>query len=253
MIAKTGIVLTLLAVMMFAATEALAAGPVDVKAELGVQSKYVFRGYLLSDGPVVQPSVTVKLKGLSLGLWGNMDLSDESDFDTKKTGEMNEVRATLRYNRSFVLLNVSAGVIHYMYPYKAYESATTEIFVHAGGTVPGHPAVTIYKDVDEAEGLYGEITASQTIPIGLLFGLEISGGLGLGSKEYNKFYFKKKDFTLTDVRVDLGVPIGIGELVKIRPGVTYTGILNSDIRDTLDAKDINDQNVYFGITASVSF
>lgn len=253
MYVKTGIVLALLAVMTFAATDALAAGPVDVKAELGVQSKYVWRGYLKTDGPVLQPSVAVGLKGLSLGLWGNMDLSDESDFDAKKAGEMNEARLSLGYNRSFVLLNVSAGVIHYTYPNMAYETATTEVFVKASGSVPGHPSFTLYKDVDEAEGLYGEVTASQTIPVGLLFGFEISGGLGFATKEYNKYYFGKEDFALTDFRVGLGVPIGIGALVKIKPAVTYTGIINSDISDNLDAADINAQNVFFGITASVSF
>lgn len=250
---KTGSVLAFLAVMLFTAADALAAGPVDVKAELSVQSKYVWRGYLKTDGPVLQPSVAVGLKGLSLGLWGNMDLSDESDFDTKKAGEMNEARLSLGYNRSFVLLNVSAGVIHYTYPYKAYETATTEIFVNASGSVPGHPSVTVYKDVDEAEGLYGEVTASQSIPVGLLFGFEISGGLGFATKEYNKYYYGQDDFALTDIRVGLGAPIGIGALAKIRPAVTYTGIINSDISDNLDAADINDQNVFFGITASVSF
>lgn len=250
---KTAIALAFLAVMTFTATDALAAGPVDVKAELGIQSKYVWRGYLKTDGPVLQPTVTVGLKGLSLGLWGNMDLSDESDFDAKKAGEMNEVRFLLGFNRSFVLLNVSAGVIHYTYPNMTYDTATTEIFVNASGLIPVHPSLTLYRDVDKTKGLYGEITASQTFPVGLLFGFEVSGGLGFATKEYNKVYFDKNDFALTDIRISLGMPIGIGELVKIKPAVTYTGIINSDISDNLDSADINDQNVYFGISASVSF
>ena len=269
MYVKTGIVLALLSVMIFAATDALAAGPVDVKAELGVQSKYVWRGYLQTDGPVLQPSVAVGLKGLNLGLWGTMDLSDESTTDTIKAMETKEARFSLGYDRSIAVLNMSAGVIHYTYPYKAYKTATTEIYAHAGGSVPGHPSITVYKDVDETKGLYGEITASQTIPVGLVLGIELSGGIGIGSKNFNDFYFNtdlkalpekisdkkelKDDFTLSDIRFGIGAPIGIGNLVKIKPSVTYTGIINSAISDNLKTADIEGQNVFFGITASVSF
>ena len=221
-------------------------------AEISIQSKYVWRGLPLTDGPVLQPSVTLGLKGISLNLWGNMDITDANELDKNDAFDINEIDYTLSYSKSLAGLDYSVGVIHYTFPSINYDG-TTEIFVGACASVLGHPSITLYKDVDQADGLYGSIGASQNIPVGLLFGLEVSAAIGFGSKGYNEFYFNQDDFALNDVMIGLGIPIGIGEIAHVTPAVTYTVIINSYISDILYAADIDYQNVYFGVTASVNF
>ena len=278
------ITLVLIALIGLNAQESWAAGPIDIGAEVGIQSKYVWRGFLLTDGPVLQPSVTLGLKGLDLNLWGNMDLGENDIIETKDSMEMNEIDYTLSYNRSLLIIDASVGVIHYTFPNMTYDSATTEVFAGISGSFPGHPSITLYRDVQNAEGTYISIGAGQSIPVGLLFGIEISGAIGLGSKNYSEFYSmakeiqeindaianeankykipgKMKNFTPTDIMLGISVPIGIGELVNITPSITYTGIINGDISDFLElqsktqmiSKTIDDHNVYFGLTASVNF
>ena len=278
------VTLVLIALIGTSAQESWAAGPIDIGAEVGIQSKYVWRGFLLTDGPVLQPSVTLGLKGLDLNLWGNMDFGDNDIDKTKDSLELNKIDYSLSYNRSLLIIDASVGVIHYTFPNITYDDATTEIFVGLSGSFPGHPSITLYRDVQDAEGTYISIGAGQSIPVGLLFGIEISGAIGLGSKEYNDFYSKvdkveevidvigdvtlkdqipgkMKNFTPSDIMLGISVPIGIGELVNITPSITYTGIINGDISDFLElqsktqmiSKTIDDHNVYFGLTASVNF
>ena len=61
-------------------------------ASFAFLSKYVWRGFELSDDSIViQPSMTVAYKGFGMNLWGNLD----NDYFATETNKWNETDLTL--------------------------------------------------------------------------------------------------------------------------------------------------------------
>jgi len=50
---------------------------VTVAGTADFYNKYIWRGFLLDDDPVFQPSFTVSATGFAVSGWGNFDLDDE--------------------------------------------------------------------------------------------------------------------------------------------------------------------------------
>ena len=60
---------------LFPATATLA---LDGRVDLSVQSAYIWRGMVLNDEPVFQPSVTVWSGGFSASVWGNVNMTADN-------------------------------------------------------------------------------------------------------------------------------------------------------------------------------
>jgi hypothetical protein len=95
MTALTGLVLVALA------TPVLAMGPLDINAGLGLHSKYVWRGMVVTPDMVLQPEVTLGLLGFTAGFWGNIDTNDVNGQDS----EFNEIDWTLGYELGLPFMN----------------------------------------------------------------------------------------------------------------------------------------------------
>jgi hypothetical protein len=231
--------------------------PFSLDGEVSVFSKYLWRGILLTDGPVCQPSVTVGFREVSVNVWGNSDLNDANDLAMNFT----ELDYTLDYTHSFSLVSVSAGAINYRFLH-AGGAKTTEVYAGVGLSVPGNPSLTIYHDIDEVKGTYGALSASTGIQMGLMK-MEVSGSVGFASKDYNIRCYGYRDITgksygpenasLTDVLLTVGFPFGIGKLMNITPSVTVSSLLNNDARDACNKQGLDETNVAVGISASASF
>ena len=243
---KRGILLGILAVLSGFAGNAGAICPVDVSAEASVVSKYLWRGVALNEDPVFQPSVTVGLGGLSLNIWGNMDLTDYQE----KKYNLTETDFTLDYSLELPLLSLSAGALRYQYHDLPGYSSTTELYLGAVYGVPGSPSLKIYQDVDEAKGTYVEAGVSQSLPVSPLASLEVSASLGWGSTKHNRYNYGMPEMKsgLTDFALGAGLPIGLGEKFSVTPSVQWVSCINSDMRKVFD-KNL----VAFGLTASAEF
>ncbi|MDD5678875.1 MAG: hypothetical protein PHW60_12935 [Kiritimatiellae bacterium] len=86
------------------------------------------RGQVNSDRPVIQPALTIQKHGVRLNVWGNYDLSD------KVTGKRQfpEVDLTAAYDFPVRMIEVSAGIIEYMYP-NTPSPSTREVFLNVSG------------------------------------------------------------------------------------------------------------------------
>ena len=235
--------------VLASAPAALALGPVGASARASLMSKYIWRGLVRVDGPVVQPAVSFDMLDFRLGVWGNMELDDVND----QSYEMSEIDYKIEYRKGLALFEIAAGAAHYTFPVGPYDNATTEVYASLRSTLPGHAGLTVYRDVDEVKGTYACLSAGQSIPLGLVMTIETSASIGWGSAEHNKAYYYRDDPAVTDITVGAGLPFGVAGLVSVTPSVTYTGIVGSDIKDALDARTVKDSNILFGITASVSF
>ncbi len=242
-----------------ATAPALALGPVDVEAELPVYTKYVWRGMNLVDDAVLQPSIEVGLFGFELAVWANMYLTDIHN----EAGQISEVDYTLGYELELAVIELEAGFLHYSYP-KHYFDDTTEFYLAGEVNVLLSPSLAVYQDIDKFKGAYWAASVGHGFGLGETMQLELTGGLGLGSKGYVSGYFggmmtvpdTDLDASMTDYFVRAEVPFSPIPFLSIVPSVTYTSLLG-DAKKALDDDDVlysgKKDNVVWGLAAGFSF
>ncbi|MBU1452522.1 MAG: TorF family putative porin [Proteobacteria bacterium] len=238
---------------LYAATPAQAKIEVNADFSVAFNSKYVWRGIVVVDDWVAQPSVTASVGGFSFNVWADYMLTDQNG----RKNEIDEIDLTASYTFDLGKLSIPVGVIRYTFPGSS-AADTTELYAGISYDWIVTPSVTIYKDVQESNGFYilGSLGYSLDLPkISELVGwsLAVGASIGYGSDENNDFYYNGTDKSgFTDYSAYLSLPFGIGEYVTLTPQVVFTGLVDSDIKDNM--KPIQDENnIYFGLVMAASF
>lgn len=221
-------------------------------------SKYVWRGQLLVDDWVAQPSVSIAYKGFTASIWSNFCLTNEIDAKN----EFTEFDYSLDYTAAIPgldPLSFSLGTIYYRFPNQPFEP-TLEVYGGLSADVPLSPAVKVFYDVgnsidqDKIEGNYIQFSIGHSIEKVQKWTEEcycdlcLGASLGLGTAGYNKGYFGVDDAALNDLTLSVALPISLGKLT-IKPQIGYSTMLDSDIRAHTDKSD----NLYGGIGAAYQF
>ena len=222
---------------------------ISVSTDFTVASKYVWRGLVLTDDPVLQPSLTLDYKSLNLNVWGNTDLTDANGTP----GEINELDYTLSYSFAVKNVNLTLGVIQYTFPHTDYEP-TTEIYGSAGLDMLLSPTVNIYYDVDQVGGVYGTVGISHSFSLGEVYkgispSLDLSGSVGYGSPSYNEGYFGVHTSGFVDLLLTAELAIPIDEHLSVAPFVSFSQVLDSKLRDAVE----DDNATFFGASLSFAF
>jgi hypothetical protein len=242
--------LSLMVPMLGSPVKALAVTP-TVDFDLTFNSKYVWRGMLLVDDWVAQPSVNVGVGSFTFNVWGNYELTDETEHDKKFT----EIDLTLDYTFTIGDFSIPVGLIHYAFPNTEF-NATTEVYAGVSYDWIVSPSVTIYQDLDQAAGgSYINLAASYSyavpgLPKDMSMSVDLGAGISYATSDYNTFYFGVDESAWTDWSASLGVPIGFkGGMFTVTPAVTYTALVDSKIKDTTE----DDSNTFFGVSLTMSF
>ena len=213
---------------------------VSGSASVDVMSNYVWRGFKLSDGLVIQPLVGITYGSFGANLWANYD----TDLN-----EHNETDLTLSYSFSMDKFSFDAGYIYY-----ALDSVddTQEIYLSVGYDTLLSPALAVYYDFDEGDGAF--VIAS----IGHDFELEKDISLSLGaSVSYNM----ESEYSIGDYsgfhngELSVSVSVPVGKNITIGPMIAYSFPLSNDAEDAFEAiSDDGDKDiVYGGINVTLSF
>lgn len=217
--------------------------------------KYVWRGINVVDDPVWQPSATFAWKGLSLNVWGNMDLTDANGDRRNFT----EVDYTLDYSHSVGKATLSVGTIRYVFPHTGFPT-TTEVYAGVALDAPLSPTFKVYKDIDESDGIYANFSLSHTVPDLVRFSekvsmsLALSAAVGWGDHKNNNFYYAGTDSSgLADLTCSVGFPISIGDHITIKPAFNCSRLLDPDVRRNMKAAGIDPTNHWFGISFTFAF
>lgn len=215
--------------------------------EGGFVSKYVFRGILSTDGICFQPDFWIGTGPFTFDIWGNMDMDDANEAGW----EFSEVDFTLSYDHSFPLVDVTAGATYYMFP-AIDADETTEVFAGAAFIdFPFTPSLTVYYDVQDAEGMYFDLGFGGTVGgTNDVTGMDWDAHLGYGTSEYNDYYFGAGDSSIGPGFNDFSLEISRTFAMKgfyIKPMAGCSFIIDDDIRDLVADPD----NYWFGIFAGI--
>jgi len=227
---------------------------IDITADFF--SKYVWRGQLLNDNYVFQPGISKTFGGLTLGIWGNMDMTSEAT----KGGDMTEVDYYADYSGSLAEgIGFSIGAIYYDFPtYSPPIDDTTEVYVGVSFDLPLSPSITWYKDVDDVdEASYWSFSLSHSVEEVFLLasdvpvGLELGASLGYGDNGYNSGYWGESGASLNDLAFSLALPFEIGGW-SVTPSFNYVTIVDNDLRKN-DSFGTASDHFFTGISLGTTF
>jgi hypothetical protein len=233
---------------------------INFELTVDFSSKYILRGQNISDDPVFQPGVSASYKGLTAAIWGNLELTNIND----KSGDFSELDYSLNYTGvlpGMEGVEYAVGAIYYDFPGCTADNIrcpdTTEIYWGLNFDLPSNPSITVFHDVDEAEGSYVLLAAghsiekiaelSPDIPVGM----EIGASLGWGSGSYNKYFWGTDQSKLNDLAFSVSFPMEIAGW-KLAPNLNYVTLVSDDIRDT-DIYGTDSDFLFVGISLSKSF
>ena len=232
----------------------------EASADIGVFSKYVWRGYEFSDeSAVIQPSITVTYKSFSFNLWGNLD-TDE-DLDTRHESNFNETDMTLSYAKSFGLIGLDVGYIYY-----ALDGIddSKEIYLSMGLDTLLAPTLTVYREIAHMPSWYFSFGISHSIDITDGITLDMAGSVGY-------YYSDDDDFTEFDSNlnptnekyenfhdglISVGLTIPLDKYFTLSPMIAYSFPLTDDSDDHISGSSAfgNDSDfVFCGVTLSMAF
>jgi hypothetical protein len=236
----------------------------EAEASLSVDalSAYVWRGQVLNDEAVLQPSLTVAKGGFSINWWGSLNLTDNVTEDAGEFSE-HDIGVTYASTCPFTGADVSLGVVRYDFPNAAVAEATgvdalvkstEEAQLTVGfGDCPAEPKLLVAYDFGEAEGFYGKLSISHSFEANKQASVDLGASVAYATADYNAYYFGVDDDALNDATVSLAVPIALTDALSVSPTVTYAKLLDSDIQDGAEAIYGDDDKVFGGVNLSYTF
>lgn len=207
----------------------------NVELSTNYVSKYIWRGQKAVDDPVLQQSISLNYKGFKASIWGNLDLTNING----NNGEFSEIDYTIDYSGDLPGIEgigYSIGAIFYDFPVSDAKD-TSEVYWGLSADLPLSPSVTVYHDLDEADGTYVSLEAGHRIEKmfelgpGLPVPVELGATLGWGSGSYNKYYWGTDQTKLNDLAFSISFPIEIWGCTLV-PSLNYVTLVSDDIRDT---------------------
>ena len=214
----------------------------SASADVAVLSKYVWRGFELSDDSIViQPSVTVEYKDFSFNLWGNLDTDY---YDMNSNSDFNETDMTLSYATSLGPVDLDIGYIYYA----LVGPDTEEIYISAGMDTFLSPTLTVYRDFNEFQGWYMNFSLSHSIEIGNRMTLDLAGSAGymdVDNSNYNEMH---------DGLISVGLTIPLNKYFTLSPMIAYSFGLSSEADVAFETGPSHDSDFFSGgVTLSVAF
>ncbi len=231
---------------------------VSVDVSIDYVGKYIWRGLMVTDDPVLQPAVSVGTDKLTLSIWGNSELTNING----ERGEFTEVDYTLDYTDALPGLEdatFSAGAIYYRFPRALNTTGTTtELYAGIGLDNILSPTATLYYDFDEADGFYASFGVSHAVDItcmditdGMVKALDLSATLGYGDSNYNSEYWAESTDSMNDLVITAAIPVELCQAASLITSCSYVSLLDGSIKNGTAGQ--KGDYLYAGVGLAVSF
>jgi len=240
----------MLSTLLLIANLLAAALEVETKVTLDLCTDYVWRGQVINDEAVLQPSIVITLPvsedgSLSFNVWGNFDFTNSMETEH----EFSEIDLIASYSHSFSPLGFEAGVIHYTFPHTG-SASTSEVYLRASyefEAIPLSFSLTGYRDFDEIDGFYGvaEIESNITVADNLNLGLRLSAGFG--NSNFNLGYFGISDSSFIDGTVFAGLTYKMSNSASISSGLQYMYLFDDALKDTVSRNNRDKLTASFSV------
>ncbi len=222
-----------------------------VELVLPMYSKYVSRGALTVNDPVLQPGATLSGYGFTFNVWGNYNLTDAIN----RKGRFNEVDLTGEYAYKLGDFSFPVGVSHYLYPSMSQPS-TTEVYAGVSYEALITPTLKVYQDVGDVHGQLAALTLAYNQELyrnrpRATVSLNLTAGVDWGSNDYNKYRYNwgVDGDRLIDANFTVGLPCKLIDSVTITPSYTHVILLDSAIKDAAGY----DSKGFWGFSVSWAF
>lgn len=239
----------------------------DVEFDLKVASAYIWRGEIINDEAVIQPSITFSSEGWGLNIWGTWDLTDVTN---------SSARTRMDFMLDYTMVSgkhvLTPGIVAYIYHDATYtpEDDTFEVFMKYALDVVLLPSLTVNYDFGEIEGIYASFAVGHGIELVKdRMDFEMRADVGVADKNYakSKFTYPESslldssieptfvpdDTSLIDLSVRADFPIILGKDMTLTPSIKYMTLLDSDIKDAVAAAGEDTDEVSFSLMLSMLF
>jgi uncharacterized protein (TIGR02001 family) len=211
-------------------------------------SQYLFRGVAFSaESAVIQPSLTLAYKGLSLNVWGNFDTNEKLFSQHEK---WNETDITLSYSREiYKNLTGTIGYIYYSLPNSTEDS--NEFFLGLSYAFPWFTVgVTGYREFNFYPGWWMQIDLSRNFKLPW-YDMNIDVGASFGYLDSSTQHFA--DWHSGTLTAALNIPIN--KYITISPRIGFAFPLTADAWDNVRANSWDGQpdHVFGGLRVTASF
>jgi hypothetical protein len=269
MVGKTTSILAVTAVLsvLGSSTMALDLGEATLGISLDYSSQYIWRGAVMTDESVFQPSATLSAGNLTVGIWGNMDLGHSSrdglNSGREDSGNFTEIDYSIDWSAPIPGvegLGYSLGAIRYDFPQFAGNPTTAEFYGGLNLDVLLNPSVTVYYDFDAVNSTYVSFGLGHSFDgLTQLEGVntvDLSASLGWASGSYNDTYWPTAtgaaaDSMLSDLVLSLAIPVEVAGWTAT-PSVSYVTLMDNDMRK-INAYDGKSDYVFAGVSFSREF
>jgi hypothetical protein len=246
--------------------------PFDVEVGADIYSHYVWRGMILTDDPVLQPSVTLSACGFSFNVWGSVDMTDINE-DLGQDYHLQELDYTLSYDFSAMEgLDMGVGVIYYTFPGTSF-SPTEEVYGTVALSMVPYvtPSITAYYDFDQVDGWYVSLALDSEFALSEKMSLGLSASLGIGDGDYNLGYWSvdgddivtddmEEDINddldgvcLNDLNLGASLSYQVNDNFSIGISAGYMVLVGSEVRDAVEAVGGDTNQFYMGVSAAFAF
>jgi len=210
-------------------------------AEMDFSSDYVWRGLLLDDGPVWQPSAWISAFGFTFTAWGNVAMTSAPGGAGQNSGGL-----TLTYERDWEKLRVEAALD----AYTGRQSSDIEADIEARNTMEGslklsYPAgplrifTTHAFDVLAYRGSYfGEAGLEYERQVMKNTEFTISTRSGWASAKFNDVYIGVDKSAFNFVGVEGSLTYYLGRHMYFQPHIEFSAITDGRLRGELAPANI---------------
>ena len=251
---------------LFAGTAIRAqAADMDVAGEVTARaaSAFVWRGRPMNSDGVIQPEVHLDVGPFSLNVWATWDLQA-----TEETPGRTRVDTSLDYTYRWNVFEFKGGAVVYAYRHDPAKSRDTcELYASAVANVAFLPSLIVYRDISQNNGFYAAASVTDKRSLCKDVDALLSARLGAASSGFNASLF---DFSTTnppaatvpvnvaksailDFDISLSVPVALPHNMKLTPRVDYVSLVDSDLRDAVEAADKKPDNLVATLALSWDF
>jgi hypothetical protein len=216
-------------------------------AEMDFNSRYVWRGLLLDDGPVGQPSAWISAFGFTLTAWSNVAMTDASGVAGLNSGGF-----ILAYDRDWEKLRLEAALDSYIGRMSSDIESRNTMEGSLKLSYPVGPLrifTTQAFDVLAYRGSYfGEAGLEYAKQITKNTEFTISGRSGWASAKFNDVYIGVNKSAFNFVGVEGALTYYLGQRMYFRPHVEFSSITDRMLRGQLAPANIVNFGLAFGFT-----